>query len=86
MSDDDIARVIDVNLRGTFHLLREATRRLRGGGSIVTFSSSARHLGVPGQALYNAAKAAVEELSTALARELAGRDVIVRAAHTPAGP
>src|SRR6476469_9227922 len=39
-TDEDIARVIDVNLRGTFHLLREAARRMRSGGSIVTFSSS----------------------------------------------
>jgi 3-oxoacyl-[acyl-carrier protein] reductase len=76
-SDEDIARVIDVNLRGTFHLLREAARRMRDGGSIVTFSSSARHLGVPAQALYNATKAAVEQLSAALARELAGRDITV---------
>ena len=76
-SDEDIARVIDVNLRGTFHLLREGARRVRSGGSIVTFSSAARHLGVPHQALYNATKAAVEELSAALARELSGRDITV---------
>jgi len=76
-SDEDIARVIDVNLRGTFHLLREAARCMRSGGSIVTFSSSARHLGVPGQALYNATKTAVEQLTAALARELSGRDITV---------
>lgn len=76
-SDEDIARVIDVNLRGTLHLLREGARRMRSGGSIVTFSSSARFLGVPHQALYNATKAAVEELSAALARELSGRDITV---------
>jgi len=76
-SDEDVARVIDVNLKGTFHLLREGARRVRRGGSIVTFSSSARHLGIPHQALYNATKAAVEELSAALARELSGRDITV---------
>jgi NAD(P)-dependent dehydrogenase (short-subunit alcohol dehydrogenase family) len=42
------SRVIDVNLRGTFHLLREAAGRIRGGGSIVTFSSPALHFGGTG--------------------------------------
>ncbi len=75
MSEQDYARVVGVNLNGTFHLLREASRRLRDGGAIVTLSSSAVALGVPGQAVYNACKAAVEVLTAQLAKELAGRDI-----------
>jgi 3-oxoacyl-[acyl-carrier protein] reductase len=78
-NDESFARVVDVNLRGTFNVLRLAATRVRAGGSIVTLSSSAAALGVPGQALYNACKIAVESLTRELARELAGRDVTANA-------
>jgi 3-oxoacyl-[acyl-carrier protein] reductase len=78
-NDESFARVVDVNLRGTFNVLRLAATRVRAGGSIVTLSSSAAALGVPGQALYNACKLAVESLTRELARELAGRDVTANA-------
>ena len=77
--DESFARVVDVNLRGTFNVLRLAASRVRPGGRIITLSSSAAALGVPGQALYNACKVAVETLTRELARELAGRDVTVNA-------
>lgn len=79
LDDDSIARVLDVNLRGTVNVLRVAAARVRPGGAIVTFSSSAAALGVPGQALYHACKVAVETLTRELARELAGRDVTANA-------
>ncbi|MFD7337888.1 SDR family oxidoreductase [Streptomyces violascens] len=79
VTDEDIHRVIDVNLLGTCHLLRAAARQVRPGGRIITFSSSAAALGVPGQALYNASKTAVEVLTRQLAKELAGRDITVNA-------
>jgi 3-oxoacyl-[acyl-carrier protein] reductase len=78
-SDESFARVVDVNLRGTFNVLRLAATQVRAGGAVVTFSSSAAALGVPGQALYNACKVAVESLTRELARELAGRDVTANA-------
>ncbi|KAF4409322.1 MULTISPECIES: SDR family oxidoreductase [Streptomyces] len=77
--DASFQRVVDVNLRGTFHMLRAAAAAVRPGGRIVTFSSSALHLGVPDQAVYNAAKAAVEVLTRQLAKELAGRGITVNA-------
>src|SRR6266536_2712699 len=42
--DETFEAVVGVNLRGTVYLLREAANRLRRGGSIVTFSSSAAAL------------------------------------------
>lgn len=73
--DDDLEGVIGVNLRGTFYLLREASRRLRPGGRIVTFSSSAIAMRVPGQAVYNACKAGVEVMTALLATELRGKNI-----------
>jgi 3-oxoacyl-[acyl-carrier protein] reductase len=73
--DADFERVVDVNLRGTFTMLRAAANKVRAGGRIVTFSSSAAALGVPGQAVYNACKVAVESLTRQLAKELAGKEI-----------
>src|SRR6266536_76778 len=61
------------------HEVLLAALRLRRGGSIVTFSSSAVALDVPGQAVYNACKAGVEVMTTLLAKELRGRDITVNA-------
>ncbi|MCT2589154.1 SDR family oxidoreductase [Streptomyces sp. N2-109] len=77
--DESFRRVVDVNFRGTFLMLRAASTRVRAGGRIVTFSSSALALGMPGQAVYNASKAAVEVLTRQLAKELAGREITVNA-------
>jgi 3-oxoacyl-[acyl-carrier protein] reductase len=38
--DATFARLINVNLKGTFNTLREAAKRLREGGRIINFSSS----------------------------------------------
>jgi 3-oxoacyl-[acyl-carrier protein] reductase len=63
------------NVRGTFAVARQAARRVRAGGAIVTFSSSVVALAFPGYAAYAASKGAVEALTPILARELRGRDV-----------
>ncbi len=44
--------------------------KARGGGAIVNFGSISWHLGLPGLLLYETAKAAIEGMTRALAREL----------------
>jgi 3-oxoacyl-[acyl-carrier protein] reductase len=39
-TDDDFTEQVEVNIRGTFNALREAARRVRDGGRIITFSST----------------------------------------------
>jgi 3-oxoacyl-[acyl-carrier protein] reductase len=56
------------NVRGTFLTLRAAAKRLRDGGRIVNFSTSATHLQLPGYATYCATKAAVEVFTSILAK------------------
>lgn len=75
--DETFNRLIDVNFRGAFYLLREASNRLRDGGSIIAVSSSAIGLRVPGQAVYNACKAGLEVMSTLLAGELRCKNITV---------
>src|SRR5258708_25679895 len=70
---------IAVNLRGTFNTLREAARRLRDGGRIVNFSSSITSSLLPTYGIYAATKAAVEAMTSILAKELRGRNITVNA-------
>jgi 3-oxoacyl-[acyl-carrier protein] reductase len=72
-------REINVNLKGTFNTLREAARRLRDGGRIVNFSSSVTSLLQPTYGVYAATKAAVEAMTSILAKELRGRNITVNA-------
>jgi 3-oxoacyl-[acyl-carrier protein] reductase len=79
-SDDALfERTIAVNLKGTFNTLREAARRLRDGGRIVNFSSSVVGLLQPTYGVYAATKAAVEAMTSVLAKELRGRNITVNA-------
>ncbi len=79
-SDDDMFdRQIAVNLKGTFNTLREASKRLRNGGSIINISSSVVGVNMPNYGVYTATKAAVESLTRVLTKELRGRDITVNA-------
>ncbi|HLZ85165.1 MAG TPA: SDR family oxidoreductase [Caulobacteraceae bacterium] len=84
-SDDALFdRQVAVNLKGTFNTLREAARRLRPGGRIVNISSSITARLVPTYGVYAATKAAVEAMTSILAKELRGRNITVNA--IAAGP
>ena len=79
-SDDALFdRHIAVNLKGSFNTMREAARRLRDGGRIVNFSSSVVGLLQPTYGVYAATKAAIEALTSVLAKEMRGRGITVNA-------
>ena len=77
--DAAFERLVDVNLKGTFNTLREAARRLRDGGRIINFSSSVVGLLQPTYGVYAGTKAAVEAMTSILAKELRGRNITVNA-------
>ena len=79
MSDEDFERMMDVNVRGSFYVLREAARRVRDGGRIITLSSSITQLRSPTYGPYAASKAAQELYANVLAKELEGRMISVNA-------
>ncbi len=76
-SDEDYAQTFDINVRGTFLMLREASRRLENGGRIVNLSSSVTRLMVPGYGVYSATKGAVEQLTRVFAKEAGGCGITV---------
>jgi NAD(P)-dependent dehydrogenase (short-subunit alcohol dehydrogenase family) len=69
---DEFSRVIDVNIKGTFHVLKHflAAMVARKKGVIVNFSSGWGRSTSPEVAPYCATKYAVEGLTQALAQEL----------------
>lgn len=82
LADTDDAlyeRIFSINTRGTFHMLRLAATRLRHGGRIVNFSTSAIGLALPGYAVYAGAKAAVETFTNIFAKEMRGKGISVMA-------
>ena len=78
-SDTLYDQTFDINVRGTFNTLREAAARMNEGGRIVNFSSTTLALNMPGYAIYNATKAAVEAFTHVFAKELRGRNITVNA-------
>jgi NAD(P)-dependent dehydrogenase (short-subunit alcohol dehydrogenase family) len=71
-SDEEVDRIIAVNLKGALHAIRAAVPHLRHrGGSIVTVSSMTGLVGQDRGAVYVATKGALISLTKALALELA---------------
>ncbi len=77
MSEDDFDAVIDVNLKGTFHTIKVASRQMmkQRYGRIVNLSSVSGVMGNAGQANYSSSKAGVIGLTKSVARELASRGI-----------
>jgi len=82
MSDDDWRATIDTNLNGVYWCAREAGRRLKTSGkagSIINIASLLGKRVLPGVAAYAASKAAVIQLTKAMALELAKYNIRVNA-------
>ena len=79
ISETDWDKVIDINLKGTFLCLREASKLMlkAKSGKIVNISSMVALGGNPGQANYTASKAGVIALTKTAARELGPRGINV---------
>jgi NAD(P)-dependent dehydrogenase (short-subunit alcohol dehydrogenase family) len=71
-TDDEFDRVVQLNLRACFDLIRAFGRGMaeRGRGSIIGFSSIRAATVEPGQGVYGATKAGVVQLLRAAAAEL----------------
>ena len=82
MSDEEWHGVIDTTLNGFFFITRRLLKHMmprKRGGRIVNVSSLSGVKGLPGQANYSAAKAALIGATKALAQEVAPRKVTVNA-------
>lgn len=77
MSSEQWAKIIDVNLTGTFNCTKAALRYLikNETGNVVNISSVSGLLGNPGQANYAAAKAGVVGFTKSIAQEYGSRNL-----------
>lgn len=81
MKEEDFDKVIDVNLKGTFNMVKSTYSHFmkKRHGRIVNISSIVGLNGNAGQANYSASKAGVIGLTKSVAKELAARGVTVNA-------
>ncbi|HTT12770.1 MAG TPA: 3-oxoacyl-ACP reductase FabG [Burkholderiaceae bacterium] len=79
LKDDDWAAVLETNLTAAFRLIRSALRGMMRArhGRIINISSVVAASGNAGQTNYAAAKAGLEGMSRALAREVGSRGICV---------
>ncbi|MCD8049117.1 MAG: 3-oxoacyl-[acyl-carrier-protein] reductase [Clostridia bacterium] len=81
MSEADYDAVLNVNLKGTFNMMKQVYPIMmrKRSGKIVSISSVVGLCGNPGQANYSASKAGIIGLTKTMAKELASRHVNVNA-------
>jgi NAD(P)-dependent dehydrogenase (short-subunit alcohol dehydrogenase family) len=79
--DEEFDRVIELNLKGTLRVMREAGRIMatNGGGSLIALSSIRAQVVEPGQGVYAATKAGIVQLVRTMAAELGPKGVRVNA-------
>lgn len=82
MADEEWHQVVDTTLNGFFYITRRLLKHMmprKRGGRIINMTSLSGIKGLPGQANYSAAKAALIGATKALAQEVAARNVTVNA-------
>ena len=81
MKPDDFKQVIDVNLVGTYNMTKNVSQYMikQRNGRIINISSVVGLHGNAGQANYSASKAGIIGFTKSLAKELAGRNILVNA-------
>lgn len=81
MKEEDFSRVLDVNLKGAYHMIRQVypVMMKKRSGKIINISSVSGLMGNAGQANYAASKAGLIGLTKSVAKELASRGVCCNA-------
>lgn len=75
---DDFDRIVDVNIKGVFVAIQEASKYLQHGGRIINIGSiNSDYVPYAGGALYVLTKAAIAGLTKALARDLGPRGITI---------
>jgi 3-oxoacyl-[acyl-carrier protein] reductase len=78
-SERDIDTVLSVNVKGLLWGCQLAIAHLSDGGRIVNISTSTTGLALPGYAIYDMTKGAMEQVTRILAREIGHRGITVNA-------
>ena len=76
MTPEEYDSMFDIT-RGVYFTLQEAAKQLADGGRIVSISTGGTSMATPGGGAYAGSKAAVEQFSNSLAKELGDRQITV---------
>ena len=79
ITQEEFDKVININVLGVFLALQEAARRMPDGGRIVNLASNVTVQSLANSSVYAASKAAVEQFTRVLAKELGSRQITVNA-------
>lgn len=78
-AEEDLAKQIDVNIKGVYFGLQQVAKHVAEGGSVVINSSTVADFGMPGASAYSLTKGAVNTLVRTAAVELAPQKIRVNA-------
>ncbi|MFE7506919.1 SDR family oxidoreductase [Promicromonospora sp. NPDC057488] len=76
-TEDDFDRTVAVNFKGSFLVLRNAARIVSDDGRIISISTGNTRVTMPMIGVYAATKAAVEQMTYSLAKEVGSRGITV---------
>ena len=76
MTPEEYDSMFDIT-RGVYFTLQEAAQQLADGGKIISISTGGTSMTTPGGGAYAGSKAAVEQFSNSLAKELGDRNITV---------
>lgn len=74
-NEEDFDKLFDLNVKSVFLMCREAAKRISDGGKIINLSSSTTKMMLPTYGIYAGTKAAVEQMTKSLAKELGSRGI-----------
>ncbi|QCX37353.1 SDR family oxidoreductase [Aureibaculum algae] len=76
-TDEIFEKQFNVNVKGVFNTLREASTQLADNGSIINISSTVTRTNFPTYGIYSATKSAVQQISSVFAKEIGNRGINV---------
>jgi NAD(P)-dependent dehydrogenase (short-subunit alcohol dehydrogenase family) len=77
ISEEDFDRSFGINAKAAFFVMQEAARRIADNGRIINMGTTILGATIPFYSVYAGAKAALEDFSRSLAREIGSRGVTV---------
>lgn len=78
-SEEEFDTIFATNVKGLFFACQQAAQKMNDGGRIVNISSSVTKVMMPTYGAYAASKAAVDQITKVLAKELGHRQIAVNA-------
>jgi len=76
-SEEDFDRQFAINVKGPWLAIKHAIPHLKDGASVITTTSVANKMGMPGSSAYSATKAALQQMVRVAAAELSARGIRV---------